>query len=979
MMHRSRPAGQRSALIALLLALLVLTVAPTHSGAQQLTIPHLDWRTVETRHFVIHYPSNASAWTLDMATRIESVHEAVSLMVGSAPSEKVTVIVQDPNNRSNGFAIPLLGEPVIYFWPTPPDPGSGIANNRGWGELLAVHEYAHIAHLTRPTRNPKWRRISRFLPARLGPIALESPRWVIEGYATYIEGRLTGMGRPHGAWRAAVLRQWALEGKLPTYAQLDRSSTFYGGSMAYLVGSAYLEWLVERKGEGDSSLVHVWRRMSARRTRSFSEAFAGVFGGLPEDLYGRFTAEITGNALEVERRLHASLGVAPPDSGAGRTVQALRWYTGSPAVSHDGALIALVRTARDEPSRVVVWKTTEEPEDTSAIRARERELKLDPEDVPAIQWRPRPRKAVATLFPQGGMPFTEPRFLPDGDHLLLTRATGRGDGMSRPDLFIWNFRTGSIRRVTHDAAIRNADPSPDGRFAVGSRCIEGICDVVRVDLESGQVRAIAAGAPRVVYDRPRYSPDGSTVAVSVQMDGRWRVALLDARAAEPHEPRFVGPADGANRYDPAFLRDGKSVSVTSDASGIQNIEVIDTATNVARPLTAVTSAALAPEPSPVNDSVYFLHLHARGLDLNVVSSDVARPTELRTSPALAPVTRIPPVSADTFPAQPVAPSHPYGFGPRAHRVLPTLSYAAEGKSFGLMLSGTDPVGRLTWVAQGAYGDRGTWRGGSLGATWRGALPALGAAAFYSENRPTRQHGGIAGPSSLDVDYLGAVARLQLDRDYLTNAHRISLGASLGRIHGPSTTDTGRLLGYAEYAGAVQQTPGDWVLQERLALHGSTGSTAGTSWTRGIASAGVVIMRKRLGIAGEAAYGIIGRDAPPFEQFVVGGTAPMFFESSLLAQRVAMPALPVGVAMGRQFASYRISTPGSGLQPYFWSASAGDDLRRWQQVVGLEWSVRAAGFWIVRLPDVRLLMGAGYSLSEPVRHRTHFYLTLTYSP
>jgi hypothetical protein len=145
------------------------------------------------------------------------------------------------------------------------------------------------------------------------------------------------------------------------------------------------------------------------------------------------------------------------------------------------------------------------------------------------------------------------------------------------------------------------------------------------------------------------------------------------------------------------------------------------------------------------------------------------------------------------------------------------------------------------------------------------------------------------------------------------------------------------------------------------------------------SAGILVQRRNLGIAGEAAYGIIDRGTVPFEQFVLGGTAPMLFESPLLAQRIAMPALPVGVATGKQFASYRLSIPGAGLQPYYWGASAGSELHRWIQVVGLEWAFQADGLWVVRLPDVRVLLGAGYSLTDPVRHHTHLYLSLTYRP
>ena len=128
-----------------------------------------------------------------------------------------------------------------------------------------------------------------------GPIAVNGRRWLWEGYATYVEGRLTGTGRPHGVWRASLLRQLALEGQLPTYGALDATSGYKQGSHAYLVGSAYLEWLAGRYG--DSTLVHLWRRMTANTTRSLDVAFAGVYGASPAELYGRFTAELTASAM----------------------------------------------------------------------------------------------------------------------------------------------------------------------------------------------------------------------------------------------------------------------------------------------------------------------------------------------------------------------------------------------------------------------------------------------------------------------------------------------------------------------------------------------------------------------------------------------------------------------------------------------------------------------------------------------------------
>jgi len=959
------------------IALLVSTSASA-ARAQWLTIPQLDWQTLRTEHFDIVYPATAGAWTLDMATRIESVHDAVSRLVGSAPTARITVIVGDPGNESNGFAVPFIREPAIFFWPTPPGPRSGIADSRGWAEMLSVHEYAHIAHLTRPTRNPLRRFLAQLSPVRIGPVAAKSPRWVSEGYATWVEGRLTGSGRPHGAWRAAVLRQWALEGKLPTYGQLSADRRFQGGSMAYLVGSAYLDWLVERGS--DSSLAHLWRRMSARTNRTFDDAFAGVFPGYPADLYGRFTAELTGKALRVEDALDSALAAAP-DSGVGSTVQALSWNTGAPALSPDGRLMALVVRAREKPSRVVVWKTAEEPPDSAAIRARERMLRADPEDVPALQWRPRPRQAVAVLYPSGGVPYDEPRFIPGGSEILLVRMVGRGDGAMRPDLFAWDFHTGDVRRLTHGAGLRHADPSPDGLYAVGDRCTDGICDVVRVELRTGALTVIAHGSPRVVYDRPRYSGDGSAIAVAVQRDGRWRVALLDASGGGEAAPRYVDPDDGANRYDPSFLAGDSALAVTSDATGIPNIEVVSIATGATRTLTLTTGAALAPDVDREHGSVYFLRLHAKGLDLNVVPLDVVRP-ELAgalAEPRLEPATRIPPVPGDTFAVASPGVPRPYGLGPRVQRVLPAFAWTAEGKSVGLALAGTDPVGRLSWVAEGRYGDRGTWRGASLGAVWRGARPFVGASFFYAEDHPSRQHGGFAAPAALDIDYWGGVARAELRRDNLTNVHRISAGASAGRMANAGSAWENRAMGFVEYRGAALFTRREWRLAPSVGILGEAGGTAGSSWTRGVVNGGAVIGHGKLGIRADAMFGAVSGDAPLVERFALGGTVSPLFDPALLAQRVAMPALPAGLALGSRAASYRIALPGEGIMPYFWSASVGDRLRDWHHVVGLEWTYDFQGLWSVGFPNTLFTCGMGYSLSKPTKHETRGYIALSYRP
>jgi hypothetical protein len=172
---------------------LALTVAlPGDAAAQP---PSADWRVLSTANFRIHYPAPYEAWTLRVAGRLDSIRAHVAREVGYTPPTRVDVVVMDPFSTANGAAIPLLGAPRMVLWTTPPEPDSVIGHFGDWGEVVAVHEDAHLAHLLRPSRNPVVSLLERtVLP--LGPIALRAPRWVIEGYATLLEGRITGFGRP---------------------------------------------------------------------------------------------------------------------------------------------------------------------------------------------------------------------------------------------------------------------------------------------------------------------------------------------------------------------------------------------------------------------------------------------------------------------------------------------------------------------------------------------------------------------------------------------------------------------------------------------------------------------------------------------------------------------------------------------------------------------------------------------------------------
>src|SRR3972149_8462989 len=129
------------------LVLLAVVVSALPALAQS---PSADWRTVETKHFRLHYTAPAQAWAMRAAARLESIRERVVAEVGYDPPQVTDVLVTDPVAQPNGMAFPLLGSPRMVLWTSPPGPASVIGFYADWTELLGVEEGTPLRHLPRP-------------------------------------------------------------------------------------------------------------------------------------------------------------------------------------------------------------------------------------------------------------------------------------------------------------------------------------------------------------------------------------------------------------------------------------------------------------------------------------------------------------------------------------------------------------------------------------------------------------------------------------------------------------------------------------------------------------------------------------------------------------------------------------------------------------------------------------------------------------
>jgi hypothetical protein len=973
----------------LVLVLLVLCSAFLPAQA-----PHEAWMTVETDHFRVHYPVEYREWTLRLASRMEAIHAAVTTEVGFVPRAKADVLVMDPVAQANGTALPFLKYPRMVLWTTPPESWSPIGHYRDWPELLFLHEDVHLVHLLRPSRGGWGRFVEWMLP--VGAVGRKSPRWVSEGYATYLEGKLTGVGRPNGDFRAAILRKWALEGKLPSYGQMSNDAeSWMGMSMAYLMGSAYMEWLVHRSDEG--AWRRLWARLTAKKDRSFDAAFEGVFGDPPAKLYDRFTADLTWRAKELER-------VMKPTLAEGALWQDTAWTTGEPALSPDGTRMAIVLRAKDEPSRLVVWDTRPDPEarkrwDESIERLR----KEDPEDVPGVRTKPFPAKELFRMPVAAAKEPTNPRWMPDGKAILFTAYAPDADGFWSPDLYLWTPENGAVRRVTKGAHVKEADPFPDGRWAVAVQTRFGKSALAVVDLEGGTVTPVTEPSLDTVFAQPSVSRDGKRALCVRHAEGKWTLAAIGLVADAGPDATIALP-DGAVPMFPSFGPHG-SIFVSLGANGFINIvRIVQPEPGAGSPIRQITNslgATIAAEPTPDGKGLYFLSLESDGLKVRYTAGEHLCSSSPDSTPdvSLAPAVRPVPPPGLAFQDEAINPPKPYGAGRQEFSFLFGGHWTSYTEAWEAGVRGGDVLGRWNYFIAGGAGRDGAPEGGTFALGWRGWPVEMTLQLYQVERAPSEQKGWPAGgiPEShgaWDRERHGLSLAFGRDWAFLRGEAEAKVGGVWERVKTNGTGEgTDRGIGYLEISGRRTRPVGPGEVVIALGVRNEWGWTAlpeaGEGWTRGRVEAMAGVRR------GESAL-LLGYERREMtglpdtldwftEAITLGGAGSTLLPDAARFAEILDPAFMQIQRTGNRYEGWRVGLTVGGLPLFYqrhrlwWDRLSLGGTDDGIDLAGLEWDMTGGPLSVVRLPGFRLRLGGVYVFNPPLEDQTRFWLELHWRP
>jgi len=903
-------------LIGLFFLFTVLVEPPVVSGQA----PSSDWRTIETAHFRLHYSREYGDFARHMASQMESIREEVSKDVGIASPQVIDVIVQNPYSQLNGEAISTLAWPRIVLWAYPPEAGGELGRFSDWSTLVLVHEEAHIAHLLRPTRNPFQQLLARVNPFALGPL-IGAPRWVIEGFATVVEGKLTGFGRPNGSFRAVVLKTWARAGRLPSYTQLASDhENWLGMSMAYLTGSSFLEWLERRQGEG--SLKRLWASMSARQGRTFEAAFQNVFGDPPSVLYGYYTAQLTHDAVEA--------GGTPME---GEVWQAPKWRTERPDVSPDGETLVTVVRSRTRPPRMVTYSTAPDAKGEAEYAARvARTLEQDPQDVAPVRSHPLPRKPLHELIDPGLRSMESPRFIGSSGDVVFVAYTPDANGDLHGDLFRWSPSRGTVDRLTERGDLRDPAVAPDGKSAIAVRTRQGKSHLIRFDFATAASTDLTDPAFEAPVDDPAISKDG--VVAFVRNGGKgWALVVL----AEGKEQKIsVGNGRG-DVFGPSFSADGLSLFVTVSEDSTTEIWRVPLA-GEGRPLTRSSGSA----SYPVDDrkgGLFYLGLNPDGLEIRHFVFATGHRLEPQT-----PVSRENP-EVTSFASSTHLAEKPYGIG--RQEVLPLLGFNARPygeSSVEALVRAGDIVGKLDTTlalsfAAGSHGEEGI----AVRSAWRGSPVAVETSLFSINGVDDRKRISGAEISGIRQWHEGVAENLirggiAAARNGDRTVRRVGITASSEGV------PHHRELGLPYSVAVAVERAGDGKDQ----------------WTR-YSTQGTTGVSTSLGSITVHAGRYSGSRLTPEERFVAGGSRTSLEPPLSFSWRVFAPELQRGALGGTRLTTFGIELAPKALSSFHLFANrfeSGGDFRVGKTInaFGLRTDFRLKPMPILKVPGLVVTAG-----------------------
>lgn len=594
----------------------------------------LSWKRFETEHFRITYTSGLERVASAVAMAAEQAYEPVTRLYGYRPSGKTEIIVRDHGDFANGFA--AYYDNRMEIWASALD--YEFRGTHNWICDVTTHEFTHLVQLGASLKTSpaipqvyfQWFRlepeartdVAEGLPNTLVSYAVPTvsiPMWFAEGVAQF-----QAQGARHDRWdahRDMIVRVAVLADSQLSYRQMEG---FYDpdgreAEMVYNHGYSFVRWLAATYG--DSSLRALSRDMRAWHRWDFGSALKQLTGKPGPRVYEEWLTQLRAGyeAFVAERkpqpagtllerpasRPGAESGDRPPVITPGGVPAAYApppahsarasYYHAAPVWSPDGALLAYVSTDGQDYRLGSVW-----------VR--------------------KPGTGELTVAPGSFRASSTVSWFPDGRTVVFSRAQRDDRNEWRyNDLVKADLQTGTVTKLTDQWRASYPAVSPDGATVAFVRNARGSTNLMLANADGSNVRPLTRWDDGTQVFSPKWSPDGTRLAVSLARAGSRHIVVyrvVRASGGEVLETERVIASSDDDR-DPAFSRDGTRVVFSSAADGVFNLYEFDLERGSCARLTNVLGGAFHPDVAP-DGRIAYSSYESAGYVIRIIPADAPR-------------------------------------------------------------------------------------------------------------------------------------------------------------------------------------------------------------------------------------------------------------------------------------------------------------------------------------------------------------------
>lgn len=651
--------------------------------------PRLDWYSIHSPHFHLHYHDGLEQMARETLSLAENIHTRLSKQLNWTPVEPVNLVLTDEYDFSNGMATPLPSNWIMLF-ASPPDDLAGLEDHAGWMELLLTHEYTHILHLDKASRGPKFLRLIFGRNFLLFPNMFQ-PRWMIEGYATYIEtDNKRGIGRGQSSMYDAMMRTEVLNG-IKSIRQLNQPmATWPTGTAAYLYGVHFYQFLAATYGPEkidalienySNNLIPFFINNNAKNT--YAKDLSTLWDEFEIYLDKKYRPQI--DAVNKKGLIE----------GERLTIDG--YFTGPLRVLPDGRAYYISYNGESHASLMML----DQQDEVHQLREVNFGTRLD-------------------IHPQAGIVLLQPERCHNAAIYY--------------DIYRVGLEGDDLERLTECARYRSASWSADGSQIIAVHNKAGKNELHTLDLDGQLKNILWRGKPWEVIGTLDTSTDGQELVASVwRKKTGWNIEQFNLK----NKTWRLLTNDAAIEDHPQYSSDGKSILFTSEHGGVYNIRRKNLNTGRSATLTNVITSATSPVESD-NGDIYYLGYTAEGTD--VFKLDKKQQINEPLLAAVSGSSALPAPQSENFTAEPAEPYSAWD-SLRPRWWFPHMFIDESRSELGIVTAGSDSLLQHLYSIDIAYDIDNKWPLGSLQYIYDGWYPLI---KFEAE----REHDFTLNPNDL---------------------------------------------------------------------------------------------------------------------------------------------------------------------------------------------------------------------------------------